>query len=304
MSFKKLLNDIDPNNTAFLIGNGINYYAGINEDCNKCKDKNNCEDSPKSEFKCAWTDLLQELCDEYQIPIKTKKLKDITLPELASLAEIKFGSDSGQTALNSIAQFKRKLIQKIENYQFKHDQHPIYRRFLHYAKKNNIPVITTNYDMLLSQDLKENRLVFQDKTFFKSNDSYIWNYCYSDTLFAPSEDNYSTLVNGFGVWHIHGNTKHHRSIKIGLDDYINCCSKTKALISKGSADSTFTPLFELNPNIWIGRNTLLDIVFHKNLIILGLSLDSQEVFLRWLFIQRKSICAKIKGSISSVMLGM
>ena len=287
MSYKTSLNNINPENSAFLIGNGINYYAGTNEDCSKCINRNICEDKPTTEFKCGWDSLLQELCDIYEIPITTRKLRDISFPELASLAEIKISSDTNGTALKSIAQFKGNLIELITKYQIEQDQHPVYKRLLHYAKEYNMPIITTNFDMLLSQGFNEHRLSFKDDTFFSSNDSYIWNYCYSDIQDHPDTDNFRDFINGFSVWHIHGNIKHPRSIKIGLDDYVNNCAKVKSMMSRKSKNDTLTTLFDLQPDKWIGRNTLLDIIFHKNLIIVGLSLESQEVFLRWLLIQRK-----------------
>ena len=46
-------------------------------------------------------------------------------------------------------------------------------------------------------------------------------------------------------------------------------------------------LAALNDNMWIGKQTWLDILFKKSLFIMGLGLNEDEVPLRWLLLQRE-----------------
>ena len=45
---------------------------------------------------------------------------------------------------------------------------------------------------------------------------------------------------------------------------------------------------------WKGRNTWLDAFFANDLLIFGLGLRREEVFLRWLLIERARYCRKFK----------
>ena len=41
-----------------------------------------------------------------------------------------------------------------------------------------------------------------------------------------------------------------------------------------------------SPDNWLGKNTWVHIIFNSPLLIFGLALEENEVFLRWLLIER------------------
>ena len=59
--------------------------------------------------------------------------------------------------------------------------------------------------------------------------------------------------------------------------------RARNLIHKKTGGKLF---YGKNTMSWSGCNTWLHIVFNKSLLILGLGLDENETFLRWLLIER------------------
>lgn len=132
------------------------------------------------------------------------------------------------------------------------------------------PLLTTNFDQLFefAFGMSERKLPLKGK---RSTDFYPWNYYYGKKgmklLKSPND--------GFGIWHIHGMASHPRSIRIGLNDYMGLVERSRGIIQKNYMGNDFIP-----------TNTWLDIVFSKSLFIFGLGLETDEVFLRWLLLQR------------------
>jgi len=104
---------------------------------------------------------------------------------------------------------------------------------------------------------------------------YPWE-CY----FAQKEIN--DVLNNFAIWHIHGSKHYPRSIRFGLDDYMGMVQKARAFI-RGKYGLGRKNLSQA----WRGSNTWLNIFFNKSLFIFGLGLNQNEVFLRWMLIERK-----------------
>lgn len=132
------------------------------------------------------------------------------------------------------------------------------------------PLLTTNFDLLFefAFGMSERKLPMKGK---RSTDFYPWNYYYGKKgmklLKSPND--------GFGIWHIHGMASHPRSIRIGLNDYMGLVERSRGIIQKNYMGNDFIP-----------TNTWLDIVFSKSLFVFGLGLETDEVFLRWLLLQR------------------
>ncbi len=93
--------------------------------------------------------------------------------------------------------------------------------------------------------------------------------------------NYPT--EGFGVWYPNGMLKYHRSIKLGLSQYMGNVERARKLIYKKPESIRFEGK---SRNYWDGYKTWLHIVFNKSIFIFGLSLDETEIFIRWLLIER------------------
>lgn len=139
------------------------------------------------------------------------------------------------------------------------------------------PILTTNFDTYISDSINAKKFIFPNvngRSHF--TDFYPWNVYYSHKkLLNP--------LDGFSIWHINGIVDYPRSIKLGLSDYMGCVERARRLIQGKNLNEYFNGK---NQIFWKGYNTWLHIIFNKNLFIFGLTLDENEVFLRWLLIQR------------------
>lgn len=135
-----------------------------------------------------------------------------------------------------------------------------------------VPVMTTNYDNLMSQSLG----LFKYNMGESFTDFYPWNvYFSSKELEHPISD--------FGIWHINGMVNYPRSIKLGISDYMGNVERVRKMLHSHDFNEFFNGKNQKN---WAGYYTWLHIIFNKNLFFFGLQLDKNEVFLRWLLIQR------------------
>ena len=141
---------------------------------------------------------------------------------------------------------------------------------VHKIESIQTPLLTTNFDLLFefAFEMSERKLPLRGK---RATDYYPWNYYFGKKgmklLSSPND--------GFGIWHVHGMATHPRSIRIGLNDYMGLVERSRGIIQKNYLGKGF-----------ISTNTWLDIVFSKSLFIFGLGLETDEVFLRWLLLQR------------------
>lgn len=137
----------------------------------------------------------------------------------------------------------------------------------------NAPILTTNFDLTLANSLKLKQFYTESKSF---TDFYPWTTYYGKKKLEFPTD-------GFGIWFINGFINYHRSIRLGLTHYMGCVERARNLIHKGIEDRLFTGK---DVNNWKGSKTWLHILFNKSLCIFGLELNENEVFLRWLLIER------------------
>lgn len=137
----------------------------------------------------------------------------------------------------------------------------------------NAPILTTNFENTLAKACK---LSLFKTSKGKFTDFYPWTSYYGDSqLISP--------IDGFGIWHINGMIKYHRSIRLGLSHYMGSVERARNFIHKGNEENLFSGK---NMNNWRGFKTWLHIIFNKSLFIFGLGLEENEVFLRWLLIER------------------
>ena len=144
------------------------------------------------------------------------------------------------------------------------------------CKKDNCQILTTNYDFNIEKYLWDEHY----KTIMRPKGKYI------SSNYYPWDKSFGSIDNGTQVWHIHGNKNLWQSIILSLTRYIGAIHKAKDLIYNGS-------IYE---DDWIGSTTWLKYFFTKPLIIAGLALDPQELFLRWLLLQRASFNQSHKPS--------
>lgn len=141
-----------------------------------------------------------------------------------------------------------------------------------FFKNIDAPTLTTNFDTIIAQSLHlSKRRMGKSFTAF-----YPWNVYYSDKeLDCP--------ISGFGIWHINGVVEYPQSIKLGISDYMGNVERVRKMLHSHDFNEFFNGK---NQNNWVGYYTWLHIFFNRDLFIFGLKLESNEVFLRWLLIQR------------------
>ena len=148
-----------------------------------------------------------------------------------------------------------------------------------FAKKYNIPILTTNYDTLLEQASEAKLHDFKHPN---SSDSLPIGRCYTSHPFPE--------INKFGIWHINGVIEYPSSILIGLSHYMRIMQQIRTLIMGNNKYDA--ELFENIKDDFLSlKNTWVQIVFSKNIFVFGLSLNTDEVVLRWLLMERAKLYA-------------
>src|SRR5690606_29950371 len=76
---------------------------------------------------------------------------------------------------------------------------------------------------------------------------------------------------------------YHRSIRLGLTHYMGSVQRARTMIHQGNERRLYSGK---NRAQWPGALTWLHLVFNRPLCVFGLALQENEVFLRWLLIER------------------
>lgn len=232
------------NDMAFIIGNGINLYFN----------KNNS----------SWNDLLLDLWDKHSFDTQSIIPSGISFTEFYDALEIQ-----NYNKRNFSAELQSNVKEIMQNWNFNIKQNML----LNKIKTLKAPILTTNFDNLIPQSLE---LTLYRNSGTKFTDFYPWSSYYSD-----QQIEYPT--SGFGVWYPNGMIKYHRSIKLGLSQYMGNVERARRLIHKNPENIYFEGK---NQDYWPGLQTWLHIIFNKSLFIFGLGLNENEVFIRWLLIER------------------
>lgn len=144
---------------------------------------------------------------------------------------------------------------------------------VNWAVHNRRPILTTNFEHTLAE---AGSCSLQRTTSSGFTDYYPWEtYFGNETLDDPAE--------GFGIWHINGMQHYHRSIRLGLSHYMGSVERARGWLHKGNERRLFSGK---NERFWAGAASWLHVVFNCPLLIFGLTLDENEVFFRWLLIER------------------
>jgi hypothetical protein len=227
---------------AILLGNGLNNYCS---------------------FQTDWKRLLREI-SENTISEDVFGDHGISYPEIFDAICFNNGKE-----LINYSSLKEKICKIIADW----SATEYHERFVNFTGRNNIPVLTTNYDLMLEASIKNGKLIRTNKLpgEAKRTDYYPWHSYYSDHKIK-------NVLNEFAVWHVHGLRRHRRSLIIGVIDYTNVISRLKKYVPTKIASAN---------DEWSGSDSWIDIFFHCDLIIIGLALDPQETSLRWLFMERE-----------------
>lgn len=246
MDFKALLRKprVKP---ALIIGNGVNLYDSADGTSN-------------------WLQLLLQLWRNNIGSVTKEALEGISLTEFYDALDLKVG--------NSSKSLQAEFCKGMAHWQAK-DHH---RYIVQWAKDNQCPILTTNFENTLSDalGLKLHRLKA-----LRFTDYYPWSNYYAD---KPISD----TSNEFAIWHINGMQHYKRSIRLGLSHYMGSVERARPMLHK-SGNRLFN---KAEFSKWPGRHTWLNAIFQNDLFIFGLSLEVTEVFLRWLLIERAKFFKK------------
>lgn len=242
---KQILHE-NGNESAFVLGNGINRF--YNQD------------------NLSWEKLLLNLWNHYtSIELHQKRIfKGISFTEFYDAIELQ---NMNRDKFEAIIQ--KEIKSKMQDWTPHSNQNIILNRIQAF----DAPLLTTNFDDLIPKSLSLDFYKMETKGF---TDFYPWSCYYSDKeLLDP--------LHGFGVWYPNGMMQYHRSIKLGLSQYMGNVERVRKMLRK---QREYINLDGKSKMVWPGYSTWLHIIFNKPLFILGLSLEENEVFFRWLLIER------------------
>lgn len=249
---------------AFLLGNGINYFIGNNT--------------------LSWNDLLGDFISKNFDFFKYKPNDgDISNTEVVNLIELLV--DRKKDGHDPISWIRQNLMQRLDetlNFDCTKRCSMLDTAWGHHH------ILTTNFDENIEKYINNYynvKLQYHDvkpttgSKEITSHEWYLWN------RFCGEKDcpSYSHLFqHHHAIWHIHGklNNKSSRTVLFSLIRYINAIKQVEKW---GSASDSN----------WPGRNTWVNIFYNEPLIIAGLRLTNQEVFLRALLIERKRYWKKL-----------
>ncbi|MFW5891029.1 MAG: hypothetical protein ACOCUI_02320 [bacterium] len=256
------------NYPAFIIGNGINRYA-------------NNEASKEDSDLISWEEILKKIHTEY-FDNNTNELdstffSNISLPEFSDILDIEISEKGKKNYF-----IKQAFINEVDKL-ISTEKH---QKINHFCRTNNIPIITTNFDEALINNELDNYIKLKHHK--KFSDFYPWYSFYGPNNLKKEQTNNFDNTKEYGIWHCHGLIKYKRSIRLSLSDYVGAIEKARKLIHSNE-QSLFHGKDRYN---WKGKNSWLNIIFNNNLFILGLSLEKDETFLRWLLIERKKYFIK------------
>jgi hypothetical protein len=172
-----------------------------------------------------------------------------------------------------IKQANNKLLEKVAEKFSKFTYKDHHRKIVEYIRGINAPILTTNYDDLLSKSIGATLYEMTNSATSYRNP---WNYYYANSEI-------SNPLKSFAIWHINGFIEKAQSIKLGLGQYTNMISEASNIMHVHNGAGAYNFLKTNESNF---MNSFLNVFLNKSLFIVGLALDEDEIFLRWLLLQR------------------
>jgi len=219
---------------------------------------------PNNPRAISWDDLLLRLWKQFAPDRFTRVPQGVTLTEFYDLLDI---ANSNKPGIPYAIQ--KEAARLLSGWSFL----PHHTAFMRKAQQLDAPVLTTNFDLVLPSAIGL-------QPFHTSTDHFTDFYPWT-TYYGNRQLDYPTQ--GFGTWYINGCVRYPRSIRLGLSHYMGSVEKARTFLHKGGERRLFGGKA---PEDWLGARTWLHIVFHRSLCIFGLGLEENEVFLRWLLIER------------------
>ncbi len=211
----------------------------------------------------SWNDLLLRLANVH-LPLGFRQVPaGVALTEFYDILELKSASDDLAIPL------QRQFCELMTSWK----PFPHHERVVQWAIRNHAPILTTNFEKILA-DAGSCKLRRSVKGGFTAY--YPWESCYGvDPMKDPRAQ--------FGIWHINGMERYRQSIRLGLTHYMGSVQRARSWLHRGKERGLFSGD---GVESWKGARSWLQVVFNVPLLIFGLGLEENEVFLRWLLIER------------------
>lgn len=211
----------------------------------------------------SWHALLLKLAKTH-LPAKLRSVPaGVSLTEFYDVLELK------STLRTTGPKLQREFCELMTSWQY----YAHHQRIVDWAQRSDRPILTTNFEQTLS-DAGNCILRRTKKEGF--TDYYPWENFYGTRDLDNPND-------GFGIWHVNGMQYYHRSVRLGLSHYMGSVERARGWLHKGNERRLFSGK---NEREWDGAASWLHIVFNSPLLIFGMSLEENEVFFRWLLIER------------------
>jgi hypothetical protein len=211
----------------------------------------------------SWHDLLVKLAAKH-LPAELRSVPPgIALTEFYDVLELKSTKPTTGTTL------QQEFCDLLTSWRY-YDHH---QRIVEWAQESDTPILTTNFEQVLSD---AGRCTLHRTKRDGFTDYYPWETYYgTKEIYNP--------IKGFGIWHVNGMQHYSRSVRLGLSHYMGSVERARGWLHKGNERRLFSGK---NVREWAGAASWLHIVFNSPLLIFGLSLEENEVFFRWLLIER------------------
>lgn len=210
----------------------------------------------KNEDDVSWEGLLLNIYNDISPKKRNFIPKGIALTEFFDILDL-------QNQESTKRSFQKEFADKLDWSPKKHHKNIIGK-----IRDLNVPVLTTNFDFVLQKAVNADMYRHRINGLRLLTDFYPWDTYFSD---YEKEDPF----NSFSIWHMHGQKNYKRSIKLGLNQYLLMVNRAKGHFPNQKSDDKLSQY-----------QTWVRLLFEKDLIIFGLGLHEQEVFIRWLLLQR------------------
>ena len=242
---------------TLVIGNGINLFQ-------------------QPDGNDSWKNMLRQICDDNNFTEGKQFLDALSLVEFSDLLQMHISAAGTKDSV------QKQFCEKLVNLRFG-DHHT---KISTWAANKSIPILTTNFDTTLSDSCDASLMRHKTPDTPNFTDYYPWSKYYST---QPIEKPH----NSFGIWHVNGMREHTRSVRLALSHYMGSVHRARSWMHRGGNERLFDS--ENSLDRWKGKDTWLDAFFRNDLLIFGLGLAAQEVFLRWLLIERKRLYLKFEN---------
>ena len=210
----------------------------------------------------SWEELLRTLARAHIDPAHGAVPPGVSPTEFYDIVDLAIGSGAGAPKLQ--AEFCKLMAGWTPLPQHGH--------VTSWASRWSVPVLTTNFESTLADSCRA-RLTRCGRDKFVA--FYPWSSCFA---LGDVED----PLKSFAIWHVNGQQRYRQSIRLGLGHYMGAVDRARDWMQ--TSGSRLYGAGDIGN--WRGARSWLQPFLHKPLLFMGLGLEQNEVFLRWLLIER------------------